>query len=343
MKLNSIKRGIALAVCIPMILTGCSSNIAKTETTGKTETKTETAQKAEEKTYKIGISQLMEHPSLDQARQGFIDEMKSLGLKVEIDYLNAQGEIANAQMIAEKFVKNKVDLIYTISTPSTQSAKKATENTRIPVVFSSVTDPVFSQIVSSEKGIENVTGISNRVNAADILVSAKDLKNDASVIGIIYNTGESNSEVQVNKTKAAAAELGLTIETVGITSVNVIPQAISTISKKAEGLYIVTDNMVASAIELVAKLAEENKLITISADGTHVDEGIMLSNGISFYGIGKQSAKIAKQILVDKVPVSKIPVQKAPEFEKRVNLKVAASLGFAKDNKAFAGAEFVGE
>jgi putative ABC transport system substrate-binding protein len=341
MKLNSIKRGIALAVCIPMILTGCSSNIAKTETTGKTETKTETAQKAEEKTYKIGISQLMEHPSLDQARQGFIDEMKSLGLKVEIDYLNAQGEIANAQMIAEKFVKNKVDLIYTISTPSTQSAKKATENTRIPVVFSSVTDPVFSQIVSSEKGIENVTGISNRVNAADILVSAKDLKNDASVIGIIYNTGESNSEVQVNDVKAAAKSLGMTVETVGISTANDIPQAINTLAKKIDVLYIVSDNVVASSISLVAKLCIENKLLTISSIESQSAEGILIGNGLNYYEHGKQAANMAKKILADGTDIKKLDIEYTKKLNKVVNLKTMEALGLTKDNKAFEGAKFI--
>jgi putative ABC transport system substrate-binding protein len=342
MKLNSIKRGIALALCIPMILTGCSIGATKTSNAPAKTAEAKTEQKNEQ--FKIGITQIIQHPALDAAKQGFIDELKELGVNVVIDEKNAQGDVANAQMIAEKFVKDDVDLVFSIATLTSQAAKKAVAGTDIPLVFTAVTDPVFSQLVASlDVTDNNITGVIDAAPITDNLELFKAVKSDIKTIGIIYNTGESNSEVQVNKTKAAAAELGLTIETVGITSVNDIPQAISTISKKAEGLYIVTDNMVASAIELVAKLASENKLITISADGTHVDEGIMLSNGISFYGIGKQSAKIAKQILVDKVPVSKIPVQKAPEFEKRVNLKVAASLGFAKDNKAFAGAEFVGE
>jgi putative ABC transport system substrate-binding protein len=160
-------------------------------------------------------------------------------------------------------------------------------------------------------------------------------------VGIIFNVGESNSEVQVNQTKEIAQELGLAIETVGISTVNDIPQAVDTISKKAEGLYIITDNMVASSITLVAKLAEEKGLLTVSADGTHVDEGILMSKGISYYAIGKQSAKIAKQILVDKVDVSDIPVQSSPEFEKKVNLKTVEALGLETEHKAFDGAEFV--
>jgi len=128
---------------------------------------------------------------------------------------------------------------------------------------------------------------------------------------------------------------------VGIASVNDIPQAVDTISKKVEGLYIITDNMVASAMSLVANLAKENKLLTVSADGSHVAEGIMVSKGISYYEIGKQSAVIAKQILVDKKDVADIPVQASENLEKKVNVKTMEALGLTKDNKAFEGAEFL--
>jgi putative ABC transport system substrate-binding protein len=337
MKLNSIKRGIALAMCIPMILTGCSSN------TVKTETKTETAQKAENKVYKIGISQLIEHPALDQARQGFIDELKALGVNAEVDYVNAQGDTANTQIIAEKFVKDKVNLIYTIATLSTQSAKKVTEGTNIPVVFSSVTDPVYSQIVKASNQIENVTGVTDKVESSEILKLAKDLKADAKVIGIIYNTGESNSEVQIEEVKKAAETLGMTVETVGITTSNDIPQAVNTLAKKIDVMYIISDNMVASAIQLVAKLCIENKIITLSSIESQAAEGILIGNGLNYYELGRQAAAMAKKILADGTDVKKVPVEQPSGLKKIVNVKTMQALGLTKDNKAFTGAEFVGE
>lgn len=327
MKLNIIKKILAVAICIPMILTGCNSS--------------ENANKQEEQ-FTIGLAQLIEHPALDASKQGFIDELKNLGINVIIDEKSAQGDVTNAKVIAEKFVKDDVDLIFSIATLTAQASKKAIEGTDIPMVFTAVTDPVYSQLVTAMDVTDsNITGVVDAAPIKEDLQLFKDLKGNAKVIGIIYNTGESNSEVQVNQTAEIAEELGLTIEAVGITSVNDIPQAVDTISKKVDGLYIITDNMVASAISLVANLAEEKNLITVSADGTHVDEGIMVSKGISYYGIGKQSALIAKQILVDKVKVEDIPVQTAPEFDKRVNVRVMEALGFTKDNKAFEDAEFV--
>jgi putative ABC transport system substrate-binding protein len=344
MKLNIIKKILAVAICIPIILTGCSSpaDVNKQEENQSQTESNESQNEVTDEQFAIGLAQLIEHPALDASKQGFIDELKNLGVNVTIDEKSAQGDVTNAKVIAEKFVKDDVDLIFSIATLTAQASKKAIEGTDIPMVFTAVTDPVYSQLVTAMDVTDNnITGVVDAAPIKEDLQLFKDLKGNAKVIGIIYNTGESNSEVQVNQTAEIAEELGLTIEAVGITSVNDIPQAVDTISKKVDGLYIITDNMVASAISLVANLAEEKNLITVSADGTHVDEGIMVSKGISYYGIGKQSAVIAKQILVDKVKVEDIPIQTAPEFDKRVNVRVMEALGFTKDNKAFEDAEFV--
>lgn len=344
MKIKRIKKLTALLLALFVILTGCSSGTSTRtetpETPQTTETETPPANEEAEK-FTVGISLLVQHPALDASREGFIDELNTLGVNVEILDQNAQGDISNAQMIAEKFVKDDVDLIFSIATLTAQAGKTAIAGTDIPMVFTAVTDPVFSQLVTAmDETDDNITGVVDAAPIKENLELFKELKEDIETVGIVYNIGESNSEVQVNQTKEIAEELGLKIETVGISTVNDIPQAMDTISKRAEGLYIITDNMVASAISLVANLAEENNMLTVSADGTHVDEGILVSKGISYYTIGQESARIAKQILVDKIDVSEIPVQTS-NYEKKVNLNVAENLGFEKDNKAFEGAEFV--
>ena len=344
MKLNLIKRTVALALCVPIILTGCAKPAAvdNTAPASNSEASSKTTETAE-KTYKIGISQLLEHPSLDQAREGFVYELETLGLNVEIDYVNAQGDTNSTQIIAEKFVKDEVDMIYSIATLSTQSAKQAAKGTDIPVLFSSVTDPVYSQIVASAEEIENVTGVTDKVEAKEILKSAKDLKEDANVIGIIYNTGESNSEIQVEEVKAAAEELGMTVETVGITTANDIPQAVNTLSKKIDIMYIISDNVVASAIQLVANLCLENKIITLSTIESQAADGILMGNGLNYYELGKQAADMAKKILADGVDIKEMHVEQPSGLNKIVNVKTMEALGLTKDNKAFEGAEFVGQ
>lgn len=336
-----LKKILAAILCIGVMLTGCTSNEKPNDNNVN-----DNSNNIEPEKFKIGITQIIQHPALDASRQGFVDELKNLGIEAEIFEQNAQGDVANAQIIAEKFVKDKVDLIFSIATPTSQAAKQAVMKTDIPVVFTAVTDPVYAELVEDRNITDkNITGVTDtapvEAPAKDNLQLFFDLKDDVKSIGIIYNTGELNSQAQVEEAELYAKELGITIEKVGISSANDIPQAISTIAKKADGLYIITDNMVASAISTVANMALENKLPTVSADGTHVDEGIMMSNGISYYEIGRESAAIAKKILVDKVPVSEIPVQDSSKVEKIVNLNVAKELGFEKDNKAFEGANFL--
>ncbi len=330
----NLKKFTATLLLIPMILAGCAQGTSTTQEIQETSTEK----------FLIGISQLVEHPALDASRQGFIDELKNQGVDVEFIDQNAQGDTNNALMIAQKFVKDDVDLIFTIATLTSQAAKQAIDGTDIPLVFTAVTDPVFSQLVTDLNVTDkNITGVVDAAPIKENLELFKELKEDIKTIGIIYNIGESNSEVQVNQTKEIAKDMGLQIETIGIASVNDIPQAVDTISKKAEGLYIITDNMVASSMPIVAKLSLEKGLLTVSADSTHVAEGILISKGISYYEIGKQSAVIAKQILIDKKNIAEIPVQASQNLEKKVNIKTLELLGLTKDSKAFEGAEFIGE
>jgi putative ABC transport system substrate-binding protein len=340
MKMNLLKKAVALSLCVSVLLTAC----AKTEA-ANADKKAEQSAAAEtttaEKTYKIGISQLLEHPSLDQAREGFVDELEALGINAEVDYVNAQGETNNTIIIAEKFVKDEVDMIYSIATLSTQSAKKASEGSGIPVVFSSVTDPVYSQIVTSADDIENVTGVTDKVEALEILKSAKLLKEDAYVIGIIYNTGESNSEVQVEEVKAAASQIGMTVETVGITTANDIPQAVNTLAEKIDVMYIISDNVVASSIQLVANLCLENKIISISSIESQAADGILMGNGLNYYELGRQAAAMAKKILADGTDIKEVHVEQPSGLKKIVNVKTMEAIGLTKDNPAFEGAEFL--
>lgn len=340
MKLNLLKKSIALTICVPLILTGCT----QPESALKNESTAGNSAEENNKVYKIGISQLIEHPSLDQAREGFIDELKNLGVEIEVDYSNAQGDTASTQLIAEKFVKDEVDMIYSIATLSTQSAKKATEQkTNIPVVFSSVTDPVYSQIVTANDKIDNVTGVSDKVNTSEILSLAKEINKDVSVVGVIYNTGESNSEIQLNEVKTAAETLGMTVESIGITTVNDIPQAVNTLAKKIDVMYIIGDNLVASAIELVANLCIENNIITLSSIESQASDGILMGNGLNYYEHGKQAARMAKKILVDGIDIKDVAIEYPSTINKIVNVKTMNALGLSKDNKAFEGAQFVGE
>ncbi len=294
----------------------------------------------DEKIFKIGISQLAEHPALDDARLGFEEGLKELGMKVEIDYKNAQGEIPNTVSIAQKFVKDEIDLIYAIATPAAQSAKQATKD--IPILFSAVTNPVAAELVISMNNPgENITGTSDESPMDRQLQLFKDLDPNIKKVGIIFNTSEENSHIQVKKAKEIGSEIGIEIIDIGISSTSDIAQAVDSIIKKVDGIYAITDNMVASAISILAKKAIDNGIITIGSEEAHVVGGILLTDGISYFELGKQTAEMAKQILVDGKSPSDIPSTTLENTSKSFNKGTLEKLGLDINHQAFKDADEV--
>lgn len=294
----------------------------------------------EGKKFKIGISQFAEHPALDDVRKGFEDELKSLGVNADIIYKNSQGDTGVAGVIAQKFVSDKADLIFGIATVSAQAAKQSTD--KIPVLFSAVTDPVNSQLVKTmDKVGGNVTGTTDATPMEKQLGLFQKIDPKIKKVGIIYNTSESNSEIQVANAKEIGAKLGLEIRAVGVNNINDIPQAANSMISKVDGFYTITDNIVASAINLISMAANERGMVTVGAEEAHVKGGILLTDGLSYYELGRQTGRMAKEILVDGKKPEDMPVETLANTTKVVNVKTMNNLKLNKELPVFEGAEFI--
>lgn len=294
----------------------------------------------EGKKFKIGISQFAEHPALDDVRRGFEDELKSLGVNADVTYKNSQGDTGVAGVIAQKFVSDKSDLIFGIATVSAQAAKQSTD--KIPVLFSAVTDPVTSQLVKTmDKVGGNVTGTTDATPMEKQLGLFQKIDPKIKKIGIIYNTSESNSEIQVANAKEIGAKLGLEIRAVGVNNINDIPQAVNSMISKVDGFYTITDNIVASAINLISMAANERGMVTVGAEEAHVKGGILLTDGLSYYELGRQTGRMAKKILVDGKKPEDMPVETLANTTKSVNEKTMKNLKLNKELPVFEGAEFI--
>ena len=288
----------------------------------------------------IGINQLAEHPALDAAREGFIQGLEELEIDVEIKYQNAQGDIPTSLSIAQGFARDGVDLIFAIATPAAQSSKQATSD--IPILFSAVTDPVSSGIVDSmESPGGNVTGTSDATPMREQLETFKKLDPSIKRIGILFNTSESNSEVQVARAKEFAAELGLEIVEVGISNINDVPQALDSMIRNIDGFYAITDNMVSSAIAVVSDRLNSNMIPSVGAEGALVDGGLLISNGISYFEMGRETADMARMILVGKQSPSDIPAKKVTTTTTVFNQQTLELLGIDPDHEIFLGATAV--
>lgn len=292
---------------------------------------------ASDKGLVIGINQFTEHPALDEVKRGFEEELQGLD-GLSIDYKNAQGDMTNAMTISEKFLTDDVDLIFAIATPSAQSSQQVTKDR--PIIFSAVTDPVETGLVEDfERPGANITGTSDESPIERQLELFRILDPSIKKIGIIFNTGEINSQVQLENAEKAGKKLGLEIESIGVSSINDIAQATDSLIKKVDGIYTLTDNMVASAINVVADKANEKGLISIGAEEAHVRGGILMTDGLSYFELGRQSARMAKEVLLEKRDISSFPCERAENTSKVFNPETLKKLNLDINNPAFKDAE----
>ena len=274
------------------------------------------------KKYRIGITQIASHPALDSAREGFRAAFKEAGIEADFDEKNANGETANANLIANNFVSSKEDLIFAIATNAAQPASQATNE--IPVVFSAITDPQAAGILK-----DNVTGVSDRMDVKQQIELLLKLNPNIKNLGVIYNSSEQNSKIQVEDLKKAAKELGINVVEKSIVQANEIPQAADSLVREADAVYLPTDNLVASVVSLITEKATTAKKIVFGAEAAHVKGGALITQGVSYYKIGKEAGKMAIDILKNGKKPNEIKFKTMPLNEIVVNAKTLAALGIS--------------
>ncbi|WP_042461439.1 ABC transporter substrate-binding protein [Neobacillus dielmonensis] len=300
-----------------------------------------------EKVVKVGITQLVEHPSLDAAREGFIAALKDAGYKegknLKLDYQNAQGDMNNNMSIAQNLVADKEDLILAIATASAQSVIKSTKD--IPILFTAITDPVGAQLVQSlDKPGGNATGTSDTHPDAikKTIASIKTFVPDAKKVGIIYNNGEPNSVVNVKNAKAALKEAGLESVETTITTSSEVKQAAESLVGRVDVIYIPKDNTVVSALESVITVANDQDIPLFAGEGDSVKRGAFASYGLDYHDLGYTTGKMAVDILKGKKP-SDIPVGFPEKLELYINKKAAQEEGITLTEEMLKEAKIVGE
>ncbi|WP_079504148.1 ABC transporter substrate-binding protein [Mesobacillus jeotgali] len=300
-----------------------------------------------DKTVKIGITQIVEHPSLDAAREGFIAALKDAGYEegknLKIDYQNAQGDMNNNASIAQKFVSDDSDLILAIATPSAQAAVQATKD--IPVLFTAITDPVGAELVQSmEKPGGNATGTSDTHPDAikNTIAAIKKFIPDAKKVGIIYNNGEPNSVVNVKNAKEALEAEGLEAVETTISASSEVKQAAESMVGRVDVMYIPKDNTVVAALESVITVANDKDIPMFVGEGDSVKRGAFASYGLDYHELGYTTGKMAVEILEGKKP-SEMPVGYPENLELVINKKAAEEEGIALTEDLLKGAKIVGE
>ena len=281
---------------------------------------------SQDKVFKVGILQLMEHPSLNTIREsiieGLADEGYTDGENLEIDYKNGQNDMTNMKTIAQAFVADKCDVIVAIATPAAQAV--LSETTKIPIIFAAVTDPVDAELVDSlENPGGNVSGTSDEVSAEAIMKLAKQITPGFKTIGALYSAGEDNSDSVVKGLKEYAEANGCEVVESTVTNTS---EAAQYLADKVDVVYSPIDNTVASSMAVATEIFNNAKIpFYVSADSM-VQDGGLATYGIDYTVLGKETAKMVAQIFGG-ADVSTMAVVKMSDMNIYVNTKTADAIG----------------
>lgn len=281
-----------------------------------------------EKTYNVGICQLVEHDALDAATQGFQDALtEKLGDKVKFNVQNAQGEQTTAATICNGFVSDGVDLILANATSPLQAAAAAT--TSIPILGTSVTDYATALEIADWTGStgRNISGTSDLAPIEEQENMLVEMFPDVQQVGLLYCSAEANSLYQVDLFAKALEDDGIAYKTYPIADTNEVQAVVTAAVGECDVLYIPTDNTLASVTETVYNVVNPAKVPVIAGE-----EGICKGCGvatlsISYYDLGYATGEMAYEILVEGADVSTMDVRFAPNVTKKYNAQACADLG----------------
>lgn len=300
-----------------------------------------------EKMLKIGVTQIADHPSLDNCREGFIEALRENGYidgeNIDIDFKSAQNDAAVAEQIASTFANGKKDLVCGISTPSAQTLYAACTDKGIPVVFNAISDPVAAKLaVSDTEPSPGISGISDRLPVERQLEFIRELLPEATNVGILYTTSEANSVSTIAEYKRLAPKYGFKIVEKGIGTEAEVSQAIDAILGDVDCISNLTDNTVVNNLALLLQKANDKNIPVFGSEIEQVKNGCMACAGLDYFALGKQAGNMAARVLGGE-DISSIPFETIKESTLTVNTAVAARFGVSLDGELAQTAEKTGE
>lgn len=287
---------------------------------------------AEEEQYTIGIQQFAEHGSLDNCREGFLEGLKEEGIEegknLTVDYKNAAADMGTCGQISDSFASDKVDLMVGIATPSAQSLYNAAMDTDIPVIYTAVTDPLAAELADEEGNpVGEITGTSDKLPIKQQLEMIRQILPEAKTIGIMYTTSEANSESAIKEYEKLAGDYDFKIETAGITVTADIPLAAQSLMEKVDCLTNLTDNTVVSSLPTILEMANEAGIPVFGSEIEQVKLGCLAAEGLDYIELGKQTGRMAAQVLKGEKKASELPFETIEEASLYVNAEAAENLG----------------
>jgi putative tryptophan/tyrosine transport system substrate-binding protein len=250
---------------------------------------------------RIGILQFAEHGSLDNCRTGFIEGLAAEGYvegeNVVFDVQNAQADTSIAAQIAD-IMAGKYDMICAIATPAAMAAFNAAEDAGIPVIYTAVSDPVSANL-ANEDGTNpgNITGTSDALPVEAQLKLIRAMMPEATKIGILHTTSETNSDATLALYKELAPQYGFEIIDKGISTGADLPMALDALLPQVDCTTNLTDNTVVSYLAVVLEKSQEYGKPVFGSEIEQVELGCVASEGLEYTELGRQTGKMAARVL----------------------------------------------
>ena len=320
---NKLLAGLLTASMAAVMATGCAGGSGGSSTGDGSSGK---------ESYKIGISQFAEHGSLDNCREGFLAGLEESGIKegdkLTVDLKNAAADMGTAGQISGSFVSDKVDMICAIATPTAQSAYNAAMDAGIPVIYTAVTDPVVAELAGEDgTPVGEVTGTSDKLPVEAQLQMMRQILPDAKKLGIMYTTSEANSVFTIKEYDALVEKYGFELVEKGITATADVALAADDLLSQVDCITNLTDNTVVASLPTILEKANDKKIPVFGSEIEQVKIGCLAAEGIDYIALGKQTGKMAAQVLKGEKKASEMNFELITEPGFYVNNKVAENLG----------------
>ena len=320
-----------------------SSSSAASESSVSSE-KSTASEKSSGASYTIGICNYVDDASLNQiveninARLAEIESEQGITIEVKYDNCNADANVMN-QIIAN-FAADNVDLMVGVATPVAMAMQSATEDSKTPVVFAAVSDPVGAGLVASlEEPGSNVTGSSDNLDTNSVMNLIFAQNPDAKKIGLLYDVGQDSSTAAIEHAKAYLDDKGVEyVERTATTAEEVALAAQALVSDGVDAVFTPTDNTIMKAeLDIYETFADAGIPHYTGADSFALN-GAFLGYGVDYANLGRETADMIASILTEGKDPATTPVITFDNGTATVNTEICEKLGLDFDtvSEAFA-------
>lgn len=320
-----------------------SSSSAASENSVSSE-KSTASEESSGASYTIGICNYVDDASLNQiveninARLAEIESEQGITINVKYDNCNADANVMN-QIIAN-FAADNVDLMVGVATPVAMAMQSATEDSKTPVVFAAVSDPVGAGLVASlEKPGSNVTGSSDNLDTNSVMNLIFAQNPDAKKIGLLYDVGQDSSTAAIEHAKAYLDDKGVEyVERTATTAEEVALAAQALVSDGVDAVFTPTDNTIMKAELAIYETFADAGIPHYTGADSFALNGAFLGYGVDYANLGRETADMIASILTEGKDPATTPVITFDNGTATVNTEICEKLGLDFDtvSEAFA-------